>query len=152
MISIDSGSLSEIQKKALEAAEQALKLSINPYSPYHVGAAIYNEKGKIVPGSIIVTAGETICAEREAAIAAHSMGERKFNGMVVIESSSEGKITDDITPPCGVCRQFLYELLDIDERENFEFLLIGSERNKVSVTTLRELLPFPFDPAQVAEK
>ena len=49
------------------------------------------------------TYGLTVCAERIAIFKALSEGERKFDAIAVVTD------TDDLTPPCGACRQLIWE-------------------------------------------
>ncbi|HLF24843.1 MAG TPA: cytidine deaminase [Anaerolineae bacterium] len=109
-----------------------------PYSKYQVGAALLARSGKIYEGvnveNAVYPAG--ICAERSALAAAVSDGERHF-AAIAIATQNGGS-------PCGVCRQMLSEFgLDL------AVLLINAEGEVVHTTTLRELLPRAFGPADL---
>jgi cytidine deaminase len=74
-----------------------------------------------------------MCAERVAIFKALSDGHRDFRRVVVVADTPEP------TPPCGACRQILWEFAP-----DAEIVLA----NLVAVTaryTVRELLPGPFD-------
>src|SRR5438045_8721927 len=96
-----------------------------PFSKFKVGAAIEDEAGRIFTGCNVenATYGLTICAERVAVFKAISEGARKFRRVAVAAD------TDVLTPPCGACRQILWEfwgdgesvlgnLQDKEEREH----------------------------------
>ncbi|MBR5520120.1 MAG: cytidine deaminase [Clostridia bacterium] len=92
-------------KRLIEAAKAAMEFAYAPYSGSRVGAAICTESGKVYTGCNVENEsyGATICAERTAAVKAVSEGECRFVQLAVVSS------VDRITPPCGICRQFLAE-------------------------------------------
>ena len=79
------------------------------------------------------TYGLTICAERVAMFKALSEGHRAFTRVVVVAD------TTDPTPPCGACRQILWEF-----GGDLEVLLANLTEPKGQFR-LRDLLPLPFD-------
>ena len=91
--------------KLLEAALQARDNAHAPFSKFKVGAAIEDENGRIFTGCNVenATYGLTICAERLAVFKAISEGARKFTRIAVAAD------TNVLTPPCGACRQILWE-------------------------------------------
>ena len=91
--------------KLSEAALAARNNAHAPFSKFKVGAAIEDETGRIFTGCNIenATYGLTICAERVAVFKALSEGARKFTRIAVAAD------TDVLTPPCGACRQILWE-------------------------------------------
>jgi len=105
------------------------------FSSFKVGAALETVDGLIVTGCNIenATYGLTICAERVAMFKAISDGHRAFTRMAIVAD------TPTLTPPCGACRQILWEF-----GGNLEILLanLGAER---STHRLQTLLPLPFD-------
>ena len=87
------------------------------YSKFKVGAALETADGTIITGCNIenATYGLTICAERVAMFKALSEGHRKFRRVAVVAD------TDAPTPPCGACRQILWEFggdLEVDPRQS----------------------------------
>lgn len=91
------------EKQLLQAALDVQQRAYAPYSNYPVGAAILLGDGSIVAGCNVENASYPvgICAERAAASAAISSGQRAFVAMALI--------TPNGGTPCGMCRQFLNE-------------------------------------------
>jgi cytidine deaminase len=116
-------------------AKRARRLALAPYSGFRVGAALRARDGSIVTGCNIENAsyGLTLCAERVAVFKAVSEGFRRFSAMAVVADSRE------IVPPCGPCRQILWELCgDIRIR-------IAKLDGQFRDFRVSELLPVPFD-------
>lgn len=121
-------------------AAEARKWSYSPYSGYAVGAAILAASGRIYDGANVENAAYpiTICAERAAGVKAVSEGEREFTAIAV--STANGGM------PCGACRQFLSEFgLDA------VVLVADAEGKLLKQTTVRQLLPDSFGPAQLKQ-
>jgi cytidine deaminase len=79
------------------------------------------------------TYGLTICAERVAIFKALSEGERNFEALAVATD------TERLTPPCGACRQIIWEFCgDIP-------VTLSNLRGESETMAMRELLPKPFD-------
>ena len=89
----------------IEAAQNARLQAVAPFSGFPVGAAVRSESGKIYTGCNIESAsyGLTVCAERVAIWKALSEGERHFTELAVVAD------TETLTPPCGTCRQIIWE-------------------------------------------
>ena len=81
------------------------KNAFAPFSKFQVGAALEDVDGRIHTGCNVenATYGLTVCAERVAVFKAISEGVRKFRRVAVAAD------TDVLTPPCGACRQILWE-------------------------------------------
>ena len=121
-------------QELLKAANNAKLNAYAPYSNFNVGAAVLTDDGKIFSGCNIENSsyGLTICAERTAIFNAVANGTSKFKAIAITSDNS------DIIPPCGACRQVLFELAgDIDV-----IMSGGSKRTKI--VRLKKLLPFPF--------
>src|ERR1700754_600835 len=88
-----------------EAALGARGNAHAPYSNFKVGAALEDDSGRIHTGCNVenATYGLTVCAERVAVWKAISEGARKFRRIAIAAD------TDKLTPPCGACRQILWE-------------------------------------------
>ncbi len=116
---------------ALAAREHALA----PFSHFRVGAALEDCDGRIHTGCNIenATYGLTLCAERLAVFKAISEGVRKFRRIVVATD------TEALTPPCGACRQILWEFCG-----DIEIVLVNPG-GKAETYRLKELFPKPFD-------
>jgi cytidine deaminase len=89
----------------IEAAKQARLHSVSPFSNFSVGAAVRTASGKVYTGCNVESAsyGLTVCAERVAIWKALSEGERQFTELAVVAD------TETLTPPCGTCRQIIWE-------------------------------------------
>ena len=119
----------------IEAALRARENAHAPYSKFNVGAALEDETGRIHTGCNVenATYGLTVCAERVAVFKAISEGVRKFRRIAVAAD------TDALTPPCGACRQILWEFCgDIE-------VILANPRGKTETLRLRDLFPRPFD-------
>ncbi|MCU0703902.1 MAG: cytidine deaminase [Fimbriiglobus sp.] len=117
------------------AAKAAREQAFAPYSKFKVGAALLAEDGTIVTGCNVESAsyGLTLCAERVAIVKGVSEGRRKFTCVAVVAD------TDSPTPPCGACRQLLWEFAP--EAEVILENLSGTRKRFM----MRELLPYGFD-------
>jgi cytidine deaminase len=118
-----------------EAALAARKHAHAPFSGFQVGAALEEDSGRIHTGCNVEnsTYGLTICAERVAVFKAISEGGRKFRRVAVAAAG------DLLTPPCGACRQILWEFCG-----DIEVLLVNLEGRSESLR-LKDLFPRPFD-------
>ena len=119
----------------LAAALAARENAFAPYSEFRVGAAIEDIDGRIHTGCNVenATYGLTLCAERVAVFKAISEGVRKFRRVAVAAD------TDRLTPPCGACRQILWEFCG-----DVEIVLVNL-RGKTETYRLKDLFPKPFD-------
>ena len=105
------------------------------FSGFKVGAALETPEGRIITGCNIenATYGLTLCAERVALVKALSDGVEVFTRIAIVAD------TDGPTPPCGPCRQLLWEYCgDID-------IILGNLNGATGRYRLSALLPLPFD-------
>jgi len=119
----------------ITAAKSARENAHAAYSNFRVGAALRATSGRIFGGCNVenATYGLTICAERVAIFKAISEGERGFDAIAVVAD------TDSLTPPCGACRQLLWEFCgDVP-------VILANLRGRVEIVPMRELFPKPFD-------
>jgi cytidine deaminase len=119
----------------IAAAKQARENAHAKFSNFKVGAALRAASGKIFGGCNVenATYGLTVCAERVAIFKAISEGERQFDAIAVVTD------TDALTPPCGACRQLIWEFCgDVP-------VVMANLKGKVEVLRMRELFPKPFD-------
>lgn len=134
----------EIQSLIRDAFE-AQKFAYVPYSRFHVGAALRARDGRVFKGCNIENAGytPTNCAERTALFKAVSEGVREFNAIAIV-GSKVGEKNTLVTGPCGVCRQALYEFGGPKLT-----VIMAKDENDYIVTTLGDLLPYGFGPANL---
>jgi cytidine deaminase len=121
--------------RLVAAARAARQRAHAPFSKFLVGAALETAGGDVITGCNIenATYGLTICAERVAMFKAISEGHREFRRVVVVAD------TEEPTPPCGPCRQILWEFGgDLDVVLANLDAIKGRHR-------LSQLFPFPFD-------
>jgi cytidine deaminase len=119
----------------LDAARNARGFALAPYSHFQVGAALETADGEIITGCNIenATYGLTLCAERVAIFKALSEGKRQFTRIAIVAD------TEQPTPPCGACRQILWEFCgDIE-------IILGNLSGETARYRLKDLLPVPFD-------
>ncbi len=119
----------------IEAAKQARSRAYAPFSKFQVGAALETEDGQIVTGCNCESAsyGLTICAERVAIFKAISEGAKQAKRIVILAN------TETLTPPCGACRQWLWEF-----GQDMEVILVNLDGVSANYR-LSTLLPWPFD-------
>jgi cytidine deaminase len=121
---------------ALLAAARAVRRRAHaPYSRFHVGAAVRDERGRVHVGCNVENAsyGLTVCAERNAVAAAVAAGARALDAVAVVTPARPPGT------PCGACRQVLAELGSAATR-----VLLAGPRGAVEETTLGALLPRTF--------
>jgi cytidine deaminase len=126
------------QEALLTAAREAAEQAYAPYSNFHVGAALLDDRGRIFSGCNVenLSYGLTICAERNAIGAAVRAGARKIVATLVYTP------TPLPTPPCGACRQVLAEFGPEME------IHMHCTGPTVARYTMRQLLPAAFDDLQ----
>jgi cytidine deaminase len=119
----------------ISTAKHARENACAKFSNFKVGAGLRATSGKVYGGCNVenATYGLTVCAERVAIFKAISEGERKFDAIAVVTD------TDALTPPCGACRQLIWEFCgDVP-------VVMANLKGKVEVIRMRELFPKPFD-------
>ena len=117
------------------AARAAREHAVADFSGFKVGAALETDTGEVITGCNVENAsyGLTICAERVAIFKALSEGRRAFTRIVVVAD------TADPTPPCGACRQIIWEFCgDIE-------VTLANMQKVTKTLQMKDLLPLPFD-------
>jgi cytidine deaminase len=119
----------------LDEARKARWFARADYSRFPVGAALASGDGQISTGCNIenATYGLTMCAERVAVFKALSEGKRGFTRIAIVAD------TEEPTPPCGACRQVLWEFCGDVE------IILGNLTRETARLRLKDLLPLPFD-------
>jgi len=123
------------EDELIRAAADVRERAYAPYSNFKVGAAVETEGGDIYTGCNVESAsyGLTVCAERVAIWKGISRGETKFCRIAVVVD------TDELTPPCGVCRQIIWEFCgDVP-------VILANLHGRSETVKMSELLPRAFD-------
>jgi cytidine deaminase len=130
---VEDATLEEI----LRAARAIMPRAYVPYSGFHVGAALLNEDGTIRSGVNVENASYplSVCAERNAVASMVGSGQSKVVAVAVATNAAHP------TPPCGGCRQVLWEFGDADTPVVAE----GAEGVRAR-WRLGDLLPDAFGP------
>jgi len=127
--------LSESENDLIAIATEARLRSVAPFSSFKVGAALRTKEGKVFTGCNVESAsyGLTVCAERVAIWKALSEGERDFTDLVIVAD------TEQLTPPCGTCRQIIWEFA------KHATILLANLRGEQEEVDIAHLLPKAFD-------
>ena len=127
--------MSESESQLIEEATAARVRSIAPFSKFLVGAALQTDEGKVFTGCNVESAsyGLTVCAERVAIWKALSEGERDFARLVIVAD------TEQLTPPCGTCRQIIWEFC------KHATIVLANLHGQKEELHIADLLPRAFD-------
>ena len=119
----------------LDTARAARLNAHAPFSDFKVGAALETMEGVVITGCNVenATYGLTVCAERVALFKAISEGHRRFLRIAIVADTASP------TPPCGACRQLLWEFGGDLE------IILGNLTQERGRHRMKDLFPFPFD-------
>ena len=136
-MTLEAGDLAGVDLELVDAARAVRANAWAPFSSFAVGAALRTTDGRILTGCNVenATYGLTVCAERVAVFTAIAAGVRpgQFAAVAVVADTAEP------TPPCGACRQILWEFCgDVP-------VILATPAAVTTVWDLRALLPVPFD-------
>jgi len=134
-INRENSELSELERKALEAAKEAASRARNHLSNFRVGAAIIASSHRIYAGCNIEfdNYSNTIHAEESAIAAFVSAGEKQPPLAIVVYVPGE-----KIYFPCGMCLQSLFEL----GGKNLKVIACSDKAQETK--SIAELLPYGF--------
>ena len=134
--------MSESENELIKTATAARLQSVAPFSKFLVGAALRTKDGKVFTGCNVESAsyGLTVCAERVAIWKALSEGEHDFTDLAIVAD------TDQLTPPCGTCRQIIWEFA---KHAKIVLANLQGQREEVDIG---HLLPKAFDARFLAER
>ena len=125
------------EQKLIDAATEVRPHAHAPYSGYHVGAALIDDKGDMYTGCNVENTAfpQGTCTEANAIGAMVAAGGKRIVAIAAVGG------TDDIEActPCGGCRQRILEFAD----ENTRIILIGDGK-QISSYSIDELLPAAF--------
>lgn len=118
----------------VEAALRARGNAHAPFSHFQVGAALEDVSGRIHTGCNVenATYAATCCAERVAVTKAVADGAKSFRRIAIVADTKEP------CPPCGICRQVLYEFSPSME------IIMANTRGRVETARLKDLIPQAF--------
>jgi cytidine deaminase len=121
--------------RLIQAAREVRERAHAPYSGFKVGAAIEDENGRVFTGCNVENAsyGLSVCAETAAVLKAISEGAAKLKRIAVVADSNT------LTPPCGACRQILWEFCGDLE------LTMANLSDKEETVLMNQIFPRPFD-------
>jgi len=144
---LEYNGLEELEPKdreLCEAAEKALAGSYAPYSKFNVGAAVRLSDGSIVTGANQENAAypSGLCAERTAMFSAHANHPDTPMTAIAITAAQNGKLNEDITAPCGACRQVMAEYQKVSGRK-WTILLYGKKKI-IKLSQVDDIMPFIF--------
>ena len=144
---LEYSGLEELEPKdreLCEAAEKALTGSYAPYSKFNVGASVRLADGSIVTGANQENAAypSGLCAERTAMFSAHANHPDTPMTAIAITAAQNGKLNEDITAPCGACRQVMAEYQKVSGRK-WTILLYGKKKI-IKLSQVDDILPFIF--------
>ncbi len=134
-VEIAKGIMKHADQELIDAATAVRENAYAPFSNFRVGAALETDDGEVIDGCNVESAsfGLTVCAERVAIWKAISQGKRKIKHIAVVAD------TEELTPPCGVCRQIIWEFGgDIP-------VILANLKGKTEVVQMKDLLPRAFD-------
>jgi cytidine deaminase len=124
------------EEDLIDAARRALDYARAPYSHFRVGAAALTSDGRVFTGCNVELSilSLTMCAERVAIFKAVSEGSPEIVKVAIVADHEE------MAPPCGCCRQVIWEF-GTDKTEVVLSNLNGGTR-KIGI---KDLLPDAFD-------
>lgn len=127
----------DIHEKMVAKATKAYKNAYAPYSNFAVGVCIRTDDDQLFTGANVENAAypSTLCAEMSAIGAMVTSGARKIKEVVIVVPEKK------LCPPCGACRQRLYEFSSSDT-----LIHLYNAQGDHDTLTLDKLLPVPFGP------
>lgn len=126
----------EEESRLLEAARSVIRNAYAPYSGFRVGAAILTDRGNLYTGCNVENSsyGLTICAERTAIASAVT---QEGGTQMTIRAVAVVNERETYCPPCGACRQVIYEFGE-------SAVIVLQEGNNLKRVSIAELLPGAF--------
>ena len=128
--------MDKIITKMISNAHSALANAYAPYSKFTVASCICTDKDNLYTGVNVENGsyGLTSCAEASAICTMVGSGEKSIKSIVVLAG------TDQLCPPCGSCRQKIFEF---STPETMVYLC--NKNTILHSVRIDELLPFAFD-------
>lgn len=138
--------LNQLDKMLLLRAKKAAKDAYAPYSNFKVGAAVLMENDQIFIGNNQENAAypSTMCGERNAIFAAAAnYPDVAIKAVAITVISAKGTV-DKPVPPCGSCRQVIYEN-ECRHQKNIRIILQGDSGAIYLINSVKDILPIYFD-------
>lgn len=137
--------LSNVQRNLIERAKSAADLAYAPYSGFSVGAAVLLDSGDVVLASNKENASfpAGICAERNALNVVSDQFPQRIIKSIAIAANHKGFVLNDPLAPCGICRQVLCEVEQI-QQSPIEIVMASESGKTLIVSKAGDLLPFAF--------
>jgi cytidine deaminase len=141
--------LNELPLDVQNLMQKAIEVRRNAYAPYSnflVGTAILLDNGEIVVGSNQENAAypSGLCAERVAVFYAGAVYPDSKIVKMAITAGSELSVTSKPIPPCGACRQSVYEY-EFKQDSSIEIYFMGEIGEVYKSNSIQNLLPLTFD-------
>ena len=134
--------VNNLMQKAIEVRKNAYA----PYSKFKVGTAILLDNGEVALGSNQENAAypSGLCAERVAIFHAGAIyPHAKIIKMAITAGSTTSATTKPI-PPCGACRQSIFEY-EFRQDLPIEIYFMGESGEIYKSNSIQNLLPLTFD-------
>lgn len=134
--------VNDLMQKAIEVRKNAYA----PYSKFNVGAAILLDNGEIALGSNQENAAypSGLCAERVAIFHAGAIYPNAKIVKMAITAGSTTSVTSKPIPPCGACRQSIFEY-EFRQDVPIEIYFMGETGEIYKSDSIQNLLPLTFD-------
>ncbi len=125
-----------VVEELLAAAREIRSRAYVPYSGFHVGAALLTGDGVFTAVNVENASYPlSVCAERNAVAVAVASGTTDMRAVAVVTDAERP------TPPCGGCRQVLFEF-----GEGIAVIAENADGSIREYWALAELLPDAFGP------
>lgn len=139
----------QIQEE-LDLAAESAKKQYPLTSDNHIGAVLVSGETKIAAAGIKRRRFNSgTCAERMAIDQALFQGINHIDRIVLI-GFRDGNRYEEVVSPCGSCRQIIHETMMNFKQEDLALVLSNSDKTKIILTSIKELLPLVYDNANVA--
>lgn len=140
----DVSYLTDIEREMLKRAKNIGQKAYAPYSNFLVSACLYLSNGEIVEGVNQENAAypSGLCAERVAFFSAGVLYPNVTIEKVLIIAKKRGE-NYCFTPPCGACRQVMFEFEE-KQGSRIEVILVDSSERIFKIPSVVSLLPFHF--------
>ncbi len=116
------------------------------YSGFAVGAAVMTRNGRIFTGVNVEGVDYDVTHAEESAISAMRLATSEPPSMIVAVGGKADVRPEDapIIPPCGKCRQKIYEWIIGDPQADIDVIVRNPETGEIVFCSIRELLPLSF--------